>query len=440
MEVDWAAILTRNQTSKYSPHLRLQQLAALTERSEEGSLRGLFGGRQWPHCTAEISLRSVKGSYRVKGRILLTLGSIVVCLIGAELLLALLAPQVHRLPDIWTHDARLGWAHRAGATGHMVTPEFDVTYDIDASRRRQHVSTAGPDAVQLQLYGDSFAEGWGVEVTDGIAARLEQRLTAAAGVHVSNYGTAGFGTDQELLLLSDEGLAHSPDVVLLLFYVNDLWNNVSRRGVGAQRGAKPVFRPDRDGALQLTGTPIPEPRPRQLSPWRVLEEYCHLWALGSKAWAAQTRTDSPMPSAQVKQFYGGLYGQDVERYRPVWHLTELLLAEYGRACKQAGAEFVLLYAPAIVQIEAEDWRTKRDLHELTGDYDLRNPNRQLQDIAIRHGITLIDLTPAFASAAAEQTLYYRDSHWNEAGHRLAADTVAAALSRLGIAGLSERDG
>jgi lysophospholipase L1-like esterase len=381
----------------------------------------------------------MEGSYHVKGRILLTLGSIVGCLLGAELLLALLAPQVHRLPDVWMHDARLGWAHRPGGTGHMITPEFDVNYDIDASRRRQHVSVAGPNAVQLQLYGDSFAEGWGVDVNDGIAARLEQRLTAAAGVHVSNFGTAGYGTDQELLLLTHEGLAHAPDVVLLLFYVNDLWNNVSRRGVGAQRGAKPVFRPGRDGALQLTGTPIPEPRVRQPSFWRALQMHCHLWALGGRAWAAQSRTDAAMPSEQVQQFYGGLYGQDVEHYRPVWHLTELLLAEYARVCQQAGAEFVLLYAPAIVQIEADDWRSKRDLHELTGDYDLRNPNRQLQAITARHGITLIDLTPTFAAAATEQTLYFRDSHWNEAGHRLAAEAVATALSRLRVAGLSERD-
>ena len=371
----------------------------------------------------------------MKGRILLAVASILASLLAAEFILAFVAPQIHRLPDVWMHDARLGWAHRPGATGHMVTPEFDVVYHIDTARRRQHPSTAGPDAGQVQLYGGSFAEGWGVHVTDGLAAILERRLTAPAGVHVSNYGTAGFGTDQELLLFTDTGAAQAPDVVLLLFYVNDLWNNVSRRGVGAQRGAKPVFRPDRNGVLQLAGVPIPEPTPRPSSMWRSLQEFSHLWALGSKAWLVSP----PMPTDQVRQFYGGLYGQDVAHYEPVWYLTELLLAQYSRACKEAGARFVLLYAPAIVQIEADDWRTKRQLHELTGDYDLRHPNRQLQAIAARHDITLIDLTPTFEATATRQTLYFRDSHWNEAGHRLAAETVAGALSRLKIAGLSERD-
>ncbi|MDA0337692.1 MAG: SGNH/GDSL hydrolase family protein [bacterium] len=371
----------------------------------------------------------------MKHRILLALGSLVASLLGAELLLAIAAPQIYRLPDVWMHDPQLGWKHRPGASGHMVTPEFDVAYDMDAAGRRQHTSSAASQSVQIQLYGDSFAEGWGVEVVDGLAAGLERQMSSPTGVHVSNYGTAGFGTDQELLLFNEVRLRESPDLVLLLFYVNDLWNNVSRRGVGAQRGAKPVFRPDRNGVLQLSGTPIPEPPPRTTSPWQTLRDHSHLWTLGAKAWP----TASAMPMEQVQQFYGGLYGQDEARYRPVWSLTELLLVEFARTCERAGAAFVLVYAPAIVQIEEHDWRTKRDLHNLTGDYDMQYPNRQIREIAARHGIALVDLTPSFAAAAREQTLYFRDSHWNEAGHHLAASTVATALARLQIGKLSRRD-
>ena len=371
----------------------------------------------------------------MRGRILLAVGSIVVCLLGAEVLLAVVAPQVHRLPDIWMHDARLGWTHRPGTMGRMVTPEFDVAYSIDAAGRRRHESQAGPDAVRLQLYGDSFAEGWGVDVADGLAARLETHLVSSRGVGVTNYGTAGYGTDQEMLLFADAGAPQSPDVVLLLFYANDVWNNVSRRGIGARRGAKPFFRPGQDGALHLMGTPIPEPEPPSPSLARTLEERFHLWALGRKAWTRKV----PVPPPQMMQFYGGLYGTDSARYRPVWDLTEKLLAEFALLCRQAGATFVLIYAPAIVQIEADDWRTKRELHDLTGDYDLSHPNRHLGDIVGRHGISFIDLTPAFQTAAREQILYFRDSHWNEAGHRLAANVIAAALVDEGIAGLLESD-
>jgi hypothetical protein len=80
----------------------------------------------------------------LRGRILLAVGSIVVCLLGAEVLLAVVAPQVHRLPDIWMHDARLGWTHRPGTMGRMVTPEFDVAYSIDAAGQNLVASLTGP--------------------------------------------------------------------------------------------------------------------------------------------------------------------------------------------------------------------------------------------------------------------------------------------------------
>jgi hypothetical protein len=48
----------------------------------------------------------------------------------------------------------------------------------------------------------------------------------------------------------------------------------------------------------------------------------------------------------------------------------------------------------------------------------------------QHGIDLLDLTPAFLAEAARGTeLYYpEDTHWNQTGHDLAAQLVAAHLA------------
>ena len=68
---------------------------------------------------------------------------------------------------------------------------------------------------------------------------------------------------------------------------------------------------------------------------------------------------------------------------------------------------------------------KRDLHELTGDFDLTKPNRYLLEIASREKIPLLDLYKPFRKEALKgRTLYYRDSHWNVAGHALAADEIS----------------
>ena len=88
-----------------------------------------------------------------------------------------------------------------------------------------------------------------------------------------------------------------------------------------------------------------------------------------------------------------------------------------------------MYVPAIVQVEEEDWSMKRQLHGLVvEDFDLHKPNRWLRTIAADHQISFTDLTPRFVAEARTRTLYFRDSHWNEAGHALAAEIVAEEIA------------
>jgi hypothetical protein len=48
-------------------------------------------------------------------------------------------------------------------------------------------------------------------------------------------------------------------------------------------------------------------------------------------------------------------------------------------------------------------------------------------IADAAGFQFVDLLDPFVSASSNTAYYTYDSHWNEAGHRLAADTVADYL-------------
>lgn len=355
-------------------------------------------------------------------RLLLAGAGLAAGLLLAEGLLALLWPQVHRLPAVWEHDDRLGWRHIPGASGRLVTPEFDVEYRIDGQglRSHRHLDTGLADESGLLLFGDSFAEGWGVDVELGLAAQLEGALVAVgrpAVVH--NFGVAGYGTDQELLAFEARSDAYLADLVIVLFYGNDLWNNVSRRGIGAERGLKPRFELGH-GGLRLTGVPVPRTPPSPTDFRSDLARHSHVGALLRKAWAPQ-----PLGEEQLVMYYGGLYGRDAERFRSLWELTEQVLAAFAGAARRQGTRFALVYAPAIVQIDDGDWRAKRDLHGLAGeDYDLTKPSRELRDIAGRHEIPFLDLYPDFASAAPGTTLFYRDSHWTPVAHQVAAQAVA----------------
>lgn len=339
-----------------------------------------------------------------------------------------LAPQVYRRPPVWEYDPELGWRHVAGATGQLVSPEFSVEYrvNLQGMRDREVEVAKDPGRRRILCFGDSFVEGWGVSQHERVSEELQRLLPQA---EVDNFGVAGYGTDQEWLLYEKLGRSFRPDLVILFFYGNDLWNNAARQGIGAERGYKPFFQLGADGRLQLSGVPVKKTAfwdPGAL-PWTrrigaALEQHLHLWALVRKGMAPE------VPAGQQERYYQGLYGADPASGALEWELSGRLVDAFGQSVVASGARMLLVYVPALVQIEEKDWKMKRELHGLAGDYDLEKPQRQLRDLAQRYSLEFLDLDTVFAAAAAEQTLYFRDSHWNPAGHRLAARTIAARLA------------
>ncbi len=353
-------------------------------------------------------------------------------LVLGEVGLRFVAPQVYRRPPVWQFDPELGWHHRPSTSGWLVSPEFSVEYRINSAGLRDREVGREKKAGQRRLlcFGDSFVEGWGVKqeerVSEGLAARLP-------GVEVINFGMAGYGTDQEWLLFEKQGQQYQPDFVVLFFYGNDLWNNAARQGIGAERGYKPFFQLEPGGRLQLKGVPVKKVLfwDQEEGPWRrqvetYLLENLHLYAFLRKAMTPE------IPVQQQERYYQGLYGSGEDQAVANWELTGRLLEAFALSAQRAGAQLLLVYVPALVQIEDEDWKMKRELHGLAGEeYDLQKPDRQLKQLAETYQIPFLDLYTPFKEQARTQTLYHRDSHWNAQGHALAADEVAAfVLSQM----------
>ena len=379
-----------------------------------------------------MKLNGLKRKMRYAPKIALALVSLILGIALCELALSLLHPQLFRRPPVWCYDPELGWSHVPDRVGRLVTPEFDVEMRINSIglRDREFADAKAAGVRRVALFGDSFVEGWGVPIEAAVSRRLEACLRREnAAVEVANFGVAGYGTDQALLFFEQQGPRFGADEVVLFFYGNDLWNNASRRGIGAERGFKPYFRVRGNGRLVLAGVPVKESsfwqQPADSWPLaarleRYFSQHWHLYRLLQKAWQPE------VPRGQQQDFYAGLYGADA-RFAPAWALTGRLLAAFKRSVEQRGARLTVVYVPSIVQVEEDNWRAKRDLYGLIGEFDLRKPNAQLAGFAEQHGFALLDLLDEFREKAQHQTLYWRDSHWNAAGHALAAERLCAHL-------------
>lgn len=369
--------------------------------------------------------------------------SAAVSLAAAELVLARFAPQVQRVPRIWHFDAALGWAHRPGARGLLIDREIRVEMAINEQGLRGPAVTPDPPVGtrRVALFGDSFTEGWGVAEPDTLRARLEERLRAREPrVEVLNFGVAGYGTDQALLAHQQRGARFAPEVVALLFFSNDLWDNTNPRGIGGrgQLVPKPRFQLTATGALVLGGVPVPRapgwdpPRVGSAAWWKglgpALAEHSQVAVLLRRAAGSWTR----LPEAPA--YYQRLYGPaDVPEQRNAWALAGALVAAFARVAEANGAHFVLVYVPAIVEVEPDTWR-RTVLHSgLAGDLDLEQPSRLLGRAAAAAGVAYLDLLPAFRADASGRSLFLHEGHWNGAGHALAARELDAFLVARGWA-------
>lgn len=373
-----------------------------------------------------------------RSKFALMLAGLCIGLLLGEAVLLFLAPQVRRIPRLWEYDRELGWKHIPHARGRMVTPEFDVEIAINADglRDRDFAKTRQPQSWRLLALGDSFVEGWGVELGSSVTKVLEGLLQARMAetvVEVVNMGVAGYGTDQELLFYERLGTHYQPDDVLVFFYVNDFWNNASPVGIGSEQGYKPFFRLGPGGRLSLRGIPVPRlpswdadwhaTRPWRQRLRRYMRRNCHLYALAERA-----LFPSRGELVQRQRFYRGLYGRDPGgQWQTQWELCGHLLEALDTRVELAGAKLHVVYVPAMVQIEEANWHRKKELNQLVGEYDLARPNRQLATLAARHGLSYLDLHPVFRRHSGQRRLYFRDSHWNKNGHAVAAAAIADFL-------------
>jgi hypothetical protein len=253
-----------------------------------------------------------------------------------------------------------------------------------------------------------------------------------------NAGNAGFGTAQEVLFLEHEGPTYRPDLVILVFYVdNDAANNGVRvaRKYKLDTDHRPFFVLDDDG--QLRELPLAPVEPEPLGPVRdLLRNHSLLFAVGENLLTAKV---------SAKRYHAMRMDKDRTMYKidppnewkAAWEVTEALLARARTSAEAVGADLLVVCAPSQFQIYDEDWRGLLDTNRPSeiAQYAQDAPNRRLAEAAESAGVRLFDLLPGIRAAAeaSDTPLYFReDGHWTPAGHALAARLITAHLNEQGL--------
>lgn len=232
-----------------------------------------------------------------------------------------------------------------------------------------------PGVKRVLLLGDSITFGWGVRVEEALGGRLPALLGGEDKVEVINTGVGNYCTTQEVQTLESQGLAYTPDWIVIGYTTNDA-------------EVIPTFNP---GSLwsksRLT-----------VLLWSRLDRLSRMVGL-DKDW---------------KSYYIDLYRPDA----PGWIATQAALKRLGEISHLTGVPVLLFQIP--------------ELHQLGSDYPFRHEHQLVREVAEGAGIHVVDLVDTFpADNPMGLWVSAEDAHPNSEGHRLLAEGIAAALMENG---------
>lgn len=186
--------------------------------------------------------------------ILILIFNVLAVLALSEFLLRVFDPKQVRLEPSdsrpgYRYDPDLGWIGPANTVTHLnASRPTTLRHNSLGLRDIEPAPSAGPTILFL---GDSFVYGSDVEAEERFTERLRADLPA---VRIINAGIAGYGTDQAFLLLQRLWPRVEPNVVVLMFCVdNDRDDNSTN-----YRAAFKPYLTNVEGRWQFRGYPIPK--------------------------------------------------------------------------------------------------------------------------------------------------------------------------------------
>ena len=287
--------------------------------------------------------------------------------------------------------------------------------------------------------GDSFTRA------SGVASPWPQLLAETTGIDVLNLGDVGFAPQDELKVLRQYGLKKQPQWVIMAYFEgNDLYDAASyeqanpfillRFGRYILRESAEAWDDTKSGtdnvaAISNYRYPITVTIDHKELEMVFYSSYISWLSLSKEAIAAS------------------------QNYRLVGD-TILQVQEVSKA---AEAEFLLVYVPSkshvylpyvtdpetvaqvftdVPVIELDDtgflqFRNKTASPEAVRQH-MDDQADLMADFAAEHDIRFLDLTPSFQEeAGAGVELYYPfDTHWNQLGHDLAAETIYNYIQKM----------
>ncbi|MGQ0550468.1 MAG: SGNH/GDSL hydrolase family protein [Armatimonadota bacterium] len=329
----------------------------------------------------------------------------------AEVGLRLFNPQMTG-PAMHTYDPRTGSRPVPNLRGRFNVPgRYSFTFTNDAlGMRVTGVVPRETAKTRILLLGDSYAYGVGVNDHETFAYLLEERLSKTPlRAAVMNAGTGGKGTDYALRFFETIGRDLRPDLTILCFFSNDYLDNEASTIYSVAPDGTLHPRPDL-GAVYRRKEIF---RRNHLYNWLI--SWSHVASFGKQVAIGFLKAKATQEHEWEKVYpeRGDGWANETNK-----RLTRIYLDRLAAAVREAGSDFLVVYAPGADEV---------DHFRRTGQ--ISKDEATLASLLSANRGTLVSLTRFLAGSGRPiSALYYDEAflglpggHWTAGGHALATE-------------------
>jgi lysophospholipase L1-like esterase len=275
--------------------------------------------------------------------------------------------------------------------GHSFLMGVDVKINSQGLRDNEYSLQKPPGVYRIMMLGDSTTFGWGVEQRYTAAKFLERKLNIHLPpgydkVEVLDTGVGNYDTVQEVTYYETLGRTFHPDLVVLVFFIND-----------------------------------PEPVPKEGKGFLIDRSY--LIAFATNRFDGILRRTGKRPD--WKQYYASLYDDD----KPGFQACKQALRSLASSTKSDGDKLLVAILP--------------ELHQINGDsYPFRAAHQKIKDLLASENVPAIELIDNLKDHGPEETLWVTplDDHPNAKANDLVSDQLRQwILGNLGKPGASSQE-
>lgn len=280
---------------------------------------------------------------------------------------------------------------------------------------------------RIAMLGDSFIAAFQVPLEKSVSNKLEKLLNenseSKIRYEVLNMGLGGTGPTPQVIFLEKEGIKYDPDIVISnLFVANDFVKvDFGVSGVIP----KEIF--ENSNNLENVSFKVTKIQKLKNFIFRNYFTYSYLNKIISDT-KYQENDEAAYPELNIyKKQYPEYVGKNLEKLK-------VILKHLKTYTDEKEIKLLIVLIPMKEQVDERKFSELMDKYKLDkSQLEIKKAQEILLEFGGKNSITMLDMLPGFSKRNKNNTFYFEiDGHWNEKGHKLAANLIYEKLINEGF--------